>query len=413
MKGLVLMLPMIDGASPSIIQIVTQTDCATGSFFVKGALAQLEQLQRTQEAFERAKRELQDWLAKMEAALEGCKETPGERKALEDHLKRLQELHKQKPHGQALLNSVADNGEAMYLSLSVESRDQVRMETRGLRDAWDAAWDKHTALVKGLESSLMAWSGFQDSCGRVASWLSDMNSVIGAEVELRPNLAEKQLQLQNIRALSQDVTSHQPVVSKLQKKSQELKETMTTSQVDALVADYEALCSRTKNNIAQCEQRVSEHEAYQQSLERFLDWVSTLKVTVDGPVEQGDMEALKSRTASFSLLLESEQEARTKLEHLEEALQKRVLPGTCPSGHGALQEQLAGARAQWEALLEQCRSGHDQASELLARWSRATDTLDEMERWLAAQKARSQDLPLQASAAAKRRQHEALKAGLA
>lgn len=113
------------------------------------------------------------------------------------------------------------------------------------------------------------------------------------------------------------------------------------------------------------------------------------------------------------LLLESEQEARTKLEHLEEALQKRVLPGTCPSGHGALQEQLAGARAQWEALLEQCRSGHDQASELLARWSRATDTLDEMERWLAAQKARSQDLPLQASAAAKRRQHEALKAGLA
>ncbi|KAH9375402.1 hypothetical protein HPB48_010748 [Haemaphysalis longicornis] len=286
--------------------------------------------------------------------------------------------------GQALLNAVVDNSEAMYLSLSVESRDQVRKETRGLRDAWDSAWDKHTALLKGLESSLMAWSGFQDSCGRVAEWLVDMNQVIGSDVELRPNLAEKQLQLQNIRALSQDVISHQAVVSKLQTKKQELKDSSVAGPVDGLVSDYEALCSRTKANIALCEKRVSEHEAYQQNLERFLDWVNTLKSTVDGPEDQGDMEAVKAKMAAYALVLESEPEACTKLEHLRSALESRVLPGTCPSGHPALQEQFEAARAQWEALLGGCEEGHAQCQDTLERWDRATRTLDELEQWLAA-----------------------------
>ncbi|XP_037501567.2 muscle-specific protein 300 kDa [Rhipicephalus sanguineus] len=376
---------------------------------LQGALAQLEQLEQTQKAFEQAKQDLRDWLSQMEASLDGCKNVPGDQKALEAHLKRLQELQKQKGAGQALLNAVVDNGESMYLSLSVESRDQVRKETRGLRDAWDSAWDKHTALVKGLESSLMAWSGFQDSCGRVSSWLADMNTLIGSDVELKPNLSEKQLQLQNIRALSQDVMSHQAVVSKLQTKSQELKETSMAGQVDGLVSDYEALCTRTKANIAQCEKRVSEHEAYQHSLERFLDWVSTLKATVDGPEEQGDMEAVKAKMAAYALVLESEPEACAKLEHLRDALESRVLPGTCPSGHEALQEQYAAARAQWEALLDACEEGHSHAKETLDRWDEATKTLDELEQWLASQRARCQDIPLQATAEAKRQQLDTLK----
>ncbi|KAL1429843.1 hypothetical protein MTO96_015704 [Rhipicephalus appendiculatus] len=340
----------------------------------------------------------------MEASLDGCKNVPGDQKALEAHLKRLQELQKQKGAGQALLNAVVDNGESMYLSLSVESRDQVRKETRGLRDAWDSAWDKHTCPGEGTR---VLSHGLD--CGRVASWLADLNTLIGSDVELKPNLSEKQLQLQNIRALSQDVMSHQAVVSKLQTKSQELKETSMAGQVDGLVSDYEALCTRTKANIAQCEKRVSEHEAYQHSLERFLDWVSTLKATVDGPEEQGDMEAVKAKMAAYALVLESEPEACAKLEHLRDALESRVLPGTCPSGHEALQEQYAAARAQWEALLDACEEGHSHAKETLDRWDEATKTLDELEQWLASQRARCQDIPLQATAEAKRQQLDTLK----
>ncbi|KAH7972825.1 hypothetical protein HPB52_017707 [Rhipicephalus sanguineus] len=203
--------------------------------------------------------------------------------------------------------------------------------------------------------------------------------------------------------------SHQAVVSKLQTKSQELKETSMAGQVDGLVSDYEALCTRTKANIAQCEKRVSEHEAYQHSLERFLDWVSTLKATVDGPEEQGDMEAVKAKMAAYALVLESEPEACAKLEHLRDALESRVLPGTCPSGHEALQEQYAAARAQWEALLDACEEGHSHAKETLDRWDEATKTLDELEQWLASQRARCQDIPLQATAEAKRQQLDTLK----
>lgn len=60
------------------------------------------------------------------------------------------------------LSAVTDAGEIIYLSLSMEGRDQIRSEMRSLRDSWDEKWEKVNTAYKNLESALMAWGTFEE-----------------------------------------------------------------------------------------------------------------------------------------------------------------------------------------------------------------------------------------------------------
>ncbi|GIX92557.1 nesprin-1 [Caerostris extrusa] len=246
-------------------RLKTQTSEVTSRYqalerTLQETLRRLENLLKVKKEYETSKVTLQNWLQEMDKQLESNFDVSGDKEALQSKLQSLKDLLSKKEQNTPILSSVTDAGELIYLSLSMEGRDQIRKEMRCLRDSWDEKWEKVSTTIKNIESALMAWGTFEESCKQVGVWLNELSGQMGSEVQLKPTLAEKKLQLQSFKAVAQGILAYQTVITKLKDKASTLPESAPKHNVESFQAQYDSLISSAKDRVQICDQHVVEHE---------------------------------------------------------------------------------------------------------------------------------------------------------
>ncbi|GIY32234.1 nesprin-1 [Caerostris darwini] len=368
-------------------RLKTQTSEVTSRYqalerTLQETLRRLENLLKVKKEYETSKVTLQNWLQEMDKQLESNFDVSGDKEALQSKLQSLKDLLSKKEQNTPILSSVTDAGELIYLSLSMEGRDQIRKEMRCLRDSWDEKWEKVSTTIKNIESALMAWGTFEESCKQVGVWLNELSGQMGSEVQLKPTLAEKKLQLQSFKAVAQGILAYQTVITKLKDKASTLPESAPKHNVESFQAQYDSLISSAKDRVQICDQHVVEHEKYAVKLEHFQDWLSSLKAAVDTNVDQGDTESLKVKIIALSTVLSTLEEGKQKLDDLEKLLGE-VLQHTDQRGHSVLKSELNDVREQWKNFLNQCQHAHDTLSNAVEDRGNCEADVAGLEEWLA------------------------------
>ncbi|KFM65652.1 Nesprin-1, partial [Stegodyphus mimosarum] len=373
------------------------------------ALRRIDTLLKIKKEYESAKVDLQKWLQEMDKQLEPNLDLTGDKATLQSKLKMLKDLLSKKEQHSPQLSSVTDAGEMMYLSLSMEGRDQIRSEMRCLRDAWDEKWEKVNAAIKNIESSLMAWGTFEESCKQVAVWLNEVSNQVGTGVQLKPTLAEKKLQLQSYKAMSQGFLAHQAVISKLKDKVKALPESAPKHDVEGFQQQYDNLISSIKERVEVCDKHVSEHEAYRMKLEQFQDWLRALKAAADINLDHSDTEGLKMKLIALSTVISSLEEGEQKIEELQ-LLLNEVLQHTDSRGHHALSSELEHEEEQWGNFLKQCQQARDSISDAVQDRGNCEELVMKLEQWLAEKDHILREQILRSTLEAKQNQLENVKA---
>ncbi|XP_054713817.1 LOW QUALITY PROTEIN: muscle-specific protein 300 kDa-like [Uloborus diversus] len=345
------------------------------------AIRRLEALLKVKKDYETAKTELQKWLNEMDQSLKPNLDVSGDKATLQSKLNTLKDLLSKKEQHTPKLSAVTDAGEVIYLSLNMEGRDRIRSEMRNLRDSWDEKWQKVNAATKNIESSLMAWGTFEESCKQVAVWLNELLNQLGT-IQLKATLSEKKAQLQSYKAMSQGISAHQAVISKLKEKAKSLPESAPKHDVEGFQKQYDELIATIKERVSVCDNHVVEHEKYRIKLEQFQDWLRSLKAAVDTNIEHGDTEGLKMKLIALSTVLASLEEGSEKLEELQLMLNE-VLLHTDPKGHEALNLELEQEKEHWQSFLKQCQGARDSISEVVNDRGNCDETISAMEQWLA------------------------------
>ncbi|GFY40265.1 nesprin-1 [Trichonephila inaurata madagascariensis] len=333
-------------------RLKTQTTQVTSRYqalerTLQEALRRLEGLLKVKKEYETSKVTLQNWLKEMDKQLESNYDVSGDKETLQSKLQSL----------------------------------KIRKEMRHLRDSWDEKWEKVSTTIKNIESALMAWGTFEESCKQVGIWLNELSGQMGSEVHLKPTLAEKKLQLQSFKALAQGILGYQTVITKLKDKASTLPESAPKHNVESFQAQYDSLISAAKDRVQTCDQHVVEHEVYSVKLEHFQDWLSSLKAAVDTNIDQGDTESLKMKIIALSTVLSTLEEGKNKLADLEKMLEE-VLQHTDARGHGILKSELNDVREQWKNFMNQCQHAHDTLSGAVEDRGSCEAEVSSLEEWL-------------------------------
>ncbi len=188
--------------------------------------------------------------------------------ACQAKLNSLKNFIAEKAAGQELLNHSVALGEAIFGGLSTHGREAVRSELRGLRSDWEKLLDQLNRIEKKFESVLLQWSSFDDSFNQTSVWLADATQRLGSTLEKKPNLLDKKLLSQNMKAMCQELASHKKVLKDLTAKGQELQASQAVGNITQLNRDYENLCSDADQRKRVFEDWVLHHEDYSQHLER-------------------------------------------------------------------------------------------------------------------------------------------------
>lgn len=288
------------------------------------------------------------------------------------------------PAGQVHVNSVVDSAEALYPVVTPENRERIRNEVRQLRDDFDSIHDEANSLLGQVESLLIQKTSIEESYTQVKQWLNESKNRVGEPSELYATLAEKKAALQKFRAQLQDNTLHKNALKQLHDKAISLADIDAEDKVVASIGEYDALCRNLNDRIGVCDNQVVNHEAYDQIVEKALDWLKALKseavdVFNDAAAfeKDGADEKLKLMDGVIAQRPEGEQIFAACKRQLDTVLQQ-----THPSGHAALINAFEGAKQDWNAFVGQCETTQAKLKSLCSQWTAVDSTIGAIEQWL-------------------------------
>ncbi|XP_013784499.1 nesprin-1-like, partial [Limulus polyphemus] len=245
-------------------------------------------------------------------------------------------------------------------------------------------------------------------CEQISNWLKEVADKLGSETDLKPDLVEKETQLQNYKSVVQDIVSHQPIILKLEEKAKTLPEMSALQNISDLQTKYDELLKSGQSHTEACQIYVDGHLAYNQKLEKFQDWLKTIKATVDQPGEHGGVEILKSKLEAISGVLAEQNIGSQKLNELGETKEK-ILCQTHSSGHENINKELNSLHDQWQNFLSRCEAVRENVSSRVDKWNQSNDTLLQLEEWQAAKESQLRDQPLRNSTETKMQQLNRIK----
>lgn len=339
--------------------------------------------------------------------------TSGTRQELSLHIETLQDLLNQQASMIVLVNNTVEAGERLYTSTGEEGREIIRHQLLELQQALETLYDGVTLSEREIQAKISKWSGF-DECSEIFdTWLSNLESELKPQIELKSTLDEKRAQLQSYRTLFHDAQTHQQDLfdlrdkvdclpdrpekiekilinlskrheSVLKRASEFVERYVVCKKVYFSIYDHIILIFRY---ISRYEGIVSDHQQYSKAVLDAHEWLDATLNTVN---MWGDTEvervSLHTNLDRLQNLLQSLPEEEPRVRQIR-SLGDKVIPGTLESGQVNIRSQMDSSQQEWEGLVSTVKSTidclrsklqhwneYETSKELCLAWIRDTDT---------------------------------------
>merc|ERR1712029_1216566 len=311
-----------------------------------------------------------------------------------------------KENGSVLLEKAIETGENIFSEIAPKDRDKMRTEIRTLRDEWENHIDYMNTLNKKFETLLLEKSTLNERFNQIKWWLEKIEQSTNAKVELGSNIAHKKTILISLKTIQQDIESHQTNLRTLLDNSSgeaEEKQNILRTQEKIKAVDI-----KIKNDIEMGTTYVTEHETYNEAMDKAKDMISTLtielSVLVDTPFESTDAQ---KRIESANKLLNKKEDG-SKLISSCQSMVKNVLNHTADDGKATISKEIEEVAMLWSKFLKNAETFKEQQEKLSNKFGLFRTDLDAIVQWLREMDSKIKDQPMHSNAETKEKQLEKL-----
>lgn len=285
--------------------------------------------------------------------------------------------------GQAHLNDLVNAAEALYPVIAPDDRERIRNEVRQTRDNFDYIHEEANSLLSQVEALLFQKTSIEESYLQVKKWLDDARAKILAQNELYPNLSEKKLAAQKIKSQLQDNSLHKNALKQLDDKAQSLADIEAMEKVKDALKVHDELNQTLMRQAVASEAHVTNHESYDQVIERAQDWMKGLKLqTVEIFNDNAfDKDGAEEKLKTLQKIIAEKKHGEKIINACKNQLEK-VLVETHPAGHPALINGFESIKGDFEAYFAQCEQIQSNLANSYTKWNAAYGTIEALDNWL-------------------------------
>lgn len=374
--------------------------------FLTSYLEKLDELNKYKQLYRNSINDVENWLVQAEDKVKTFAEIAA--KPNQATLEELKKFASEKEKGQTLLSRAVEHGEALFSGITPENREAIRTELRTLRDKSEGLLDRVNVIYKQVESTLMQRHSFDDSLQQVHLWITDAESKLGGEMKLDSTLLEKKQTLHNYKTLSQDVNLHKTILKQLQDKIGNLSDADAENKLQKNLDDYNNLAQEVNKRIDLAEDYVTQHDAYNQAIEKCHDWLSALTSEAALLVDETSSESPEAKLTVVENLLAQTDEGNKIIASCKAQLDV-VLAQTAPAGHPPLINSFQDQEKSWKLFLELCSDAQEKLNDINNQYAEVEKLSESLEAWLKQKEYQVKDQSLRNTEDAKRAHLEKLK----
>ncbi|XP_017768073.1 PREDICTED: nesprin-1 [Nicrophorus vespilloides] len=350
--------------------------------FLSNYLDKLRELNDYKKMYGDSIKEVENWLVEAETKVNSFKKfTASGSKPNKGTLEELKKFAVERERGQALLNTAVEYGEALFSGITPENRDTIRTELRNLRDKSEALIDQVNTIYKQVESILMQRHSFDDSLAQVKLWIDECSAKLSDSMELDATLPEKKDTLHKYRSMLHDVNLHKNLLQQLKDKIKDLSDSEADSKLDENLNNYNKLSDDVNGRVKLAENYVTNHEAYNQVLEKCRDWLSALTSEAALLVDETSSESADARLTIVENLLSQKDEGDKIISSCKKHLET-VIKQTSPPGHPPLINGFEEQASNWQKFLSMCSDAKVKLNDIYSKYSQFEAIVDDLEIWL-------------------------------
>ena len=170
-----------------------------------------------------------------------------------------------------------DLGERLYATTNAEGAAHIREQLELLNTEYNRLKSGLLDAKSDLETTCSQWSSFDHSCELLSQWLNEVETKLRSDTDLKSSLPEKKSALEKVRMLAKDIQLHQAQVRQLEERCAQLQEPHASDMLTEVVQRYGSVSALSSEVTEQLESDVAAHEAFINSYQRCLDWISASK----------------------------------------------------------------------------------------------------------------------------------------
>ncbi|XP_031645197.1 microtubule-actin cross-linking factor 1 isoform X26 [Oncorhynchus kisutch] len=344
------------------------------------ALRILEQALQLSTRFASAHDDLNHWLDKVEAELNVME--PDATPAYQDRQKELKCVSAEK---RLVLDTVNEVGSALLDLVPWRAREGLDRLVADANQRYRAADETITQRVQLVQAAVQRSQQYEEAVDAELTWAGETERKLSSlgPLSLEPDVTVAQLQVQ--RAFNIDIIRHKDTVDQLLHTRDDILETCSDQQRDALVvktdsltARYEVVSQRHQERFSALEQAqvlVARFWETQEELEPWLGETETLIAQLPPPAI--DTEALRLQQEQMRLLRESIAEHKPHIDKLlkigpqlavlsqQEGATVRQRYSDAEARYAAIKEEVKGRAATLDEAVSQSAQFHDKMDPLL------------------------------------------------
>uniref|UniRef100_A0A4W3IEI9 KASH domain-containing protein n=1 Tax=Callorhinchus milii TaxID=7868 RepID=A0A4W3IEI9_CALMI len=307
---------------------------------------------QVEEEFETSLENARAWMHWIQEQVEANDSILGPRSALEARLKASENILKEEPEGKLKLQMVLLKAESLLHNRKGDKKHEIQAALKEIKTMWEETTISMIHCHSRIEWVLLHWSEYLKAEGEYFSWFLNMKQKLEPNLELQLDLKEKQLQLSHHRILLSNIHNQSALLQRLAQERGSLFEktkdpTLHEDIQRKVNAEHQELQRQEKVNVL--EAITEEHEQYQESLDKFQNWLNSISEKYDG-ITTKDYTGSIEEILKGLRVLSSKEEDLLQLEHNGKA----VTGNTSPLGAEHITRELEELREKWERLRLSC-----------------------------------------------------------
>lgn len=368
----------------------------------------LKSVQQNHEVYRNNLNEAQEWIKNAEKTLDSFKKKLESRITAQNYKELLNDVkafNDRRDAGHALINNAIKSGEALFVEITPENREDIRNELRNLRDASEHLIDRANSISKTIEGALLKRNSFDDCFSQVVLWVTETENKLNEPFKLHPSLQDKKIALHQFRNILQDIITHETIFKQLEGKAEAFPDEESGGKLDEITSKYNTITKKANDLVSMSEGHVTSHENFLSALEKSRDF---LRILINEEAVS-DKDGNEGKLVIIENLLTHKDVGETLVKTCEDLL-KDVLNETDSLGHDAISSELEEHKDAWRLFLARCNNNVAKLKQLCNKWDKLTNDLDELTNWLKLKEVQVKDQSLKSTRDAKQAHLEKLKA---
>lgn len=325
---------------------------------------------------------LRSWLNGEKQKLLECDDLAGEKTDISRKLNALEQLKKNKDHGQKLFDDLSRLAQNVQKSTAVKGVELIAKEMGDLKNEFD----NHFVEIVGIEDKqnnvLNQWNAFEKNLDELTKWCRSAETIF-RDQQLQSTIQEKEKQLDTFKDQRENILQSQKKIDEFVDQAQILLNNSGADRIKTLVSQltnrYQLLQVLSKEVVNRWQALVDDHRKYSDKLDEVNAWI----LPVEQQLDIASNEEPNDGTSSNLLpLLLNEQEQAEKLLSAVNALGEKALPETSTQGREKIRQELRDIRDRWDKIDEGIRKLQKRQEAQSIQWSSYQDILQQTLSWL-------------------------------